>query len=35
VRQNVAYYVVALTANEVGEIAAEVKNLPEHFDPVS
>ena len=32
---DVAYCVVALTASEVSEIAAEVKSLPEHFDPVS
>ena len=35
VPDNVAYGVVTLTANEVSEIAAEVKRLPEHFEPVS
>ena len=33
--QRTAYCVVTLTSAEVGDIAAEVKNLPTNFDPVT
>jgi hypothetical protein len=35
VDQKVTYCVVTLTSDEVSNIAAEVKDLPEDFDPVS